>query len=175
MADHWPALTIRQPWCWAITHDAAAPRHHKPVENRTWPTRYRGPLWLTAGARSRWDPAGAASPLVQAAWAAHLIGQGRAQESTDYPGLRRSTLLMDFGAVVALAQLAGCHHASACGRDGRLCSRWAVPGQFHFVLRELRRLAEPVPVYGSRKLWALSWDADAAARAQLAGTDAARA
>lgn len=36
------ALSIRQPWLWAIMHLG------KNVENRTWPTRYRGRICLHA-------------------------------------------------------------------------------------------------------------------------------
>ena len=36
------ALSIRQPWAWLIAHG------HKPVENRTWPTAYRGDLLIHA-------------------------------------------------------------------------------------------------------------------------------
>jgi hypothetical protein len=39
------ALSIRQPWAWAI---AAG---HKRVENRTWPTSFRGPIAIHAPAR----------------------------------------------------------------------------------------------------------------------------
>jgi len=39
------ALTIRQPWAWAITHG------YKKFENRTWQTSYRGPLLIHAGRR----------------------------------------------------------------------------------------------------------------------------
>ena len=35
------ALSIRQPWAWCILHG-------KPVENRDWWTRYRGPLLIHA-------------------------------------------------------------------------------------------------------------------------------
>lgn len=37
------ALSIRQPWAWLIVNG------HKPVENRTWETFYRGPLLIHAG------------------------------------------------------------------------------------------------------------------------------
>ena len=37
------ALSIRQPWIYAILHLG------KEVENRTWDTKYRGPLLLHAG------------------------------------------------------------------------------------------------------------------------------
>ena len=42
-------LTVRQPWAHAIIHLG------KDVENRSWPTSYRGPLLIHAG--SRRDPA----------------------------------------------------------------------------------------------------------------------
>lgn len=35
-------LSVRQPWAWFIANG------HKPVENRTWATRYRGPLLIHA-------------------------------------------------------------------------------------------------------------------------------
>ncbi|ANP62349.1 TPA: ASCH domain-containing protein [Pseudomonas aeruginosa] len=36
------ALSIRQPWAWLIVHG------FKPVENRDWPTRFRGPFLVHA-------------------------------------------------------------------------------------------------------------------------------
>lgn len=35
------ALSVRAPWWWAILHG-------KPVENRDWPTNFRGTVWLHA-------------------------------------------------------------------------------------------------------------------------------
>jgi hypothetical protein len=44
------ALSIHQPWAWAILHAG------KTVENRSWPTRYRGPLLIHASkTRSSYD------------------------------------------------------------------------------------------------------------------------
>lgn len=43
-------LTIRQPWAWAIIHGG------KDVENRSWPTKHRGPLLIHAG--SAFEPHG---------------------------------------------------------------------------------------------------------------------
>lgn len=37
------ALSIRQPWAWAIVHAG------KRIENRSWATSYRGPVLLHAG------------------------------------------------------------------------------------------------------------------------------
>ena len=36
------AISIRQPWAWAIVHAG------KDIENRNWPTRYRGPVCIHA-------------------------------------------------------------------------------------------------------------------------------
>jgi len=37
------AISIRQPWAWLIVHG------YKDVENRTWSTKYRGPILIHAG------------------------------------------------------------------------------------------------------------------------------
>ena len=37
------ALSIRQPWAWLIVHGG------KNIENRTWKTKYRGPVLIHAG------------------------------------------------------------------------------------------------------------------------------
>jgi len=42
-----PALSIRQPWCHHILFDG------KPVENRNWPTRFRG--WVLIHASKTFD------------------------------------------------------------------------------------------------------------------------
>ena len=48
------ALSIMQPWAWLIVAG------HKDIENRSWPTRYRGPVLIHAGkkfdgSRDEWD------------------------------------------------------------------------------------------------------------------------
>ena len=37
------ALSIRQPWAWLIVNG------YKDVENRSWATKRRGPIWIHAG------------------------------------------------------------------------------------------------------------------------------
>ena len=168
--ERWPVLTVRQPWEWAIEHG-------KPVENRPRRMAYRGPLWLHAGARSRWDPAGADSYLVQQAWLSYLTGiSSTAIELArqDY-GLTRGNVVMKFGAVSALAGVAGCHHSDECmlplgavppgGRAG--CSPWAVRGQWHIELADVRPLPEPVPCRGALGLWRLPDDVEKAVREQM--------
>src|SRR5262249_29654947 len=56
------------------------------------------------------------------------------------------------GAVVALAQLADCHHA-----DGACCRRqWGQPDAWHLLLRNLTPLAYPVPARGHLGVWPLT-------------------
>jgi hypothetical protein len=40
----WKVIVIRQPWAWLIVHG------YKDIENRSWATRYRGPLLIQASA-----------------------------------------------------------------------------------------------------------------------------
>src|ERR1017187_5127876 len=97
MPERCPVLTVCQPWSWALLHG-------KSVENRTWEMQHRGPLWLHAGARSRWDPAGAAPPVVPAAWCAGW-GTGKLAH------LNRRTADIPGGAVTPLVKVTASHQA----------------------------------------------------------------
>lgn len=153
------ALTVRQPWSHMIAHCG------KNVENRGRQTRYRGLLAVHAGARSRWDSSGEQSPLVREAWReyGHLAAH-----------LDRDSPWIDFGAVIAVADLYGCHEwpdAGSCNGRGRPpCSPWASLDQWHWQLRNVRRI-KPVPCRGALGLWRLPEDVEKAVRAQLEGVD----
>lgn len=75
-------LTIAQPWAWAIATG------HKSVENRSWRTRYRGPL------------------LIHAAQSTN-----RLHYSHLFANLPEN---LDFGAIIAEVQLVDCIPASEC-------------------------------------------------------------
>lgn len=167
-ANAYPVLTVRPPWSWALLHG-------KPVENRSWEMKYKGPLWLHSGARSRWDPDGAASPLVQAAWDRYLRS-----DVPDWPGLPcsdvelgRRTTLMAFGTVTSLMEVTGCHFWDECGppphpeRPRQLCSPWAARDQWHIELTVRLVLPEPVPCRGMLGLWWLPDEVEARVRRQL--------
>jgi hypothetical protein len=144
------ALTLRQPWATAVAELG------KNVENRTWrlPPGY---LWIHAGARSGWDPAGPAHPAFAAAW------RGRRGDVAAGPGL------VTFSSVVALVRVTGAHHAADCtSDDGRRCSPWAAGDQVHNTLELAAVLPEPVRADGQQKLWALPVSAESACRVQLA-------
>ena len=123
------ALTVRQPWAWAIAVG------EKTVENRGWPTRYRGPLAIHAAKAP--DLEGWTDPAI-----------GRAMDSQE-PGP------MAYGAVIAVVEVTGCHPAAR--RWPTCCQPWGFEDQYHFELAGARRLPEPVPAKGRLGLW--NWEA----------------
>jgi hypothetical protein len=96
-----PALSVRQPWAWLLASG------QKDIENRTWRTRYRGPILIHAGLnRSGWKPELLAdiAPLV------HL------------------PIELDFGGIVGIADVVACEETS--------CSPWYITGSFAWVLSD---------------------------------------
>jgi len=129
------ALTITQPWAAAIAAAALAPEH-KTTENRTWSTRYRGPLLIHAGQGFDDDAVGL-EPDAHRVWAALAAVLPHA------PGA------LDHGAIIATARLTDCHPADGC------CAPWGQqhPGTRHWTLADIRPLPEPVRCPGRLGLW----------------------
>jgi hypothetical protein len=140
------ALSIQHPWGAAIAYGT------KRVENRTWPA----PRWAIEQMIA-----------IHASKKPDISARPPAGES--WPMERR----MYLGAVIALAEVAGCHHSDECmlpaniALPGAGCSRWAVRGQFHIELANVRPLPDPVPCKGMLGLWRLPEDVEKAVRVQL--------
>ena len=108
------ALSIRQPWAWLIVNG------HKDIENRTWPTRFRGQVYIHAG---------------------------RGVVPDDFPEqreyLRWSGIVlpsdMPRGAIVGEATIVDCVDASD--------SPWFC-GPYGFVLSDPVAYSEPIPYRG---------------------------
>ncbi len=137
------ALTICQPWAHLIAqpdgweHNIFGPA--KRVENRTWPTPYRGPLAIHAGKGRQ-----------------HITPEDLAE----FPA-------MAFGALVAVAELVDC--VQLLGEDGMQMARrvpeWAqakwpwlaehmhTEGPWVWILANVRPLAVAVPCRGAQRLW----------------------
>jgi hypothetical protein len=141
------ALSVQPPWSWAIAWAG------KTVENRTWPTRFRGEVAIRASKK-----------LDKSA-----LEDWRIVEAITRPGT--ANLRYDFGRIVAVAELVSCHlspdFGGTCGATRPLCSPWAVRDQYHWVLASVRPLAEPVPARGMLGLWTVPEEAERAIRAQL--------
>lgn len=112
------AISVLQPWAWAIAHG------HKRVENRTWNTSHRGPLLIHASMRV--DLAACDSPLIRAA------------------GWDPADPLALLGAIIAVVDLTGvCAPGDDCD-----CGVWAEPGAHHWRLDGVRTLPRPVVAVG---------------------------
>lgn len=143
MTDDLRAITVRQPWAWAIAHGG------KTIENRSRGTSYRGPLLIHAGAG--WSARGDSDPRVLDAWTTlgHPITAGR---------VSMAPRLVPLAKVIAVAQLVDSHPDADC------CRPWGeseyaengghvVRGIHHLVLEDVRPLREPIPARGSLGLW----------------------
>lgn len=141
-------LTLRQPWATLIAH------HGKRIENRQWTTRYRGPLLIHAGLGFDADAAG---------WA-------RGRPDLPYPHSAPPTGY-PAGSVVAVATLTDIHSCPVEG-EAHPCPVAANPwaqshARYHWILTEVRALAEPVPARGALGLWRPSPALVATVRAAL--------
>jgi hypothetical protein len=165
------ALTIKQPWAFFVAHCG------KSCENRPRQMRYRGPLAIHAGAYSGWDRAAESDLTALAAWREYATVPATGRLAA--PLTRANAFpYFTFGAVIAMAVATGCHHSDECMLPEHLvppggytgCSRWAVRGQWHIELADVRTLPEPVPCRGALGLWHLPPEAEQAVRDQLEAT-----
>jgi hypothetical protein len=106
-------LTVHQPWAWAIVSGIKA------VENRTWPTRYRGPILIHAG-KSR-------ASLV------HLAEVPEAPAPAE----------LVFGAVIGGVEILDCVPAQVC--EGRRFAR----GPWCWILANPWQLIHPLYLPGA--------------------------
>jgi hypothetical protein len=147
------ALTVQQPWAWAIVHGG------KDVENRTQAWGYRGPLAIHAGARI--SERGLQSPLVQEA--AQRVDSERPVVLPFNGKVWRHDSLQ-LGAVIGVVDLVDVHTADWCWEPEGHCSPWAESSYVehggdvrdrivHLVLENPRPLATPIPARGRLGLW----------------------
>lgn len=98
----------------------------KDVENRSWKTNHRGPLVVHAGAGKFTD---------------FDVGQWAKGRGVRIP-VDRPT-----GAILGIVDVVNC----VKGHD----SPWAIEGQWHWILKNPKRIASPKPVKGRLGLWSL--------------------
>lgn len=126
------AITICQPYASLI----ANPPHVKRIENRTWPTRYRGDIAIHAGKSTLWIRT----------WSGAMPRP------------------MPFGAIVAVARLYDCLElasaleAIARGEGGAAHAELLIQsdhagGPFCWMFDMIRPLAEPVYCPGAQGMW----------------------
>jgi hypothetical protein len=113
------ALTLKQPWAAAILWGG------KDVENRSWPTRFRGEVHIHAGSRD--DPAWMDSPMAEAIAA---IPEG---------------LRSLHGLILGTVEITG------CVRDAS--SPWATENHWHWLLKDPRPYPSPIRDRGRLQFW----------------------
>lgn len=130
------AITICQPYAELIAVGS------KRVENRVWPTNYRGPLLIHAGKSRDW-----------------LILDDSGAMDIEY-GIPVAN--MAFGAVVATARLIDCvrHEAIEAGKYDEIYPwvkghRHAI-GPWCWILEGVRRLPNPLPARGAQGLFEIT-------------------
>ncbi|MEO5742762.1 MAG: ASCH domain-containing protein [Vicinamibacterales bacterium] len=125
------ALTVCQPYAELIA------RGDKPIENRTWPTSYRGPLAIHAGKSRAWLGADDEDAALYAV----------------------DVRAIPFGAVVAIADLVACLPLLYPADGANWPARWKAlanhehaNGPYCWVLENVRRI-EPAPYRGAQGIW----------------------
>ena len=115
------ALTICQPYAELIA------RGEKIIENRTWPTSYRGPIAIHAGKSRSWL---------------------NADDLKQYPS-------MVFGAVIATARLIDCVRYEHLG--AHLINDKHANGPWCWLLADVIRVDPPQTINGALGLWTYNW------------------
>lgn len=161
------AITVRQPWAWAIVHAG------KNVENRTRNIAgaYRGPVAIHAGLAL--DEGAIDDFTLRRAW--HLAGMPTMPSTTPgiaLPWLRHWNIEDDeqwlpTGAVIGVAELVEVHRCHIGNTDAPACSPWATAGDYHLVLADARPLARPIRWRGALGLWTVPDDLETAIREQV--------
>jgi hypothetical protein len=153
------ALTVQQPWAWAIVHGG------KDIENRTQAWSYRGPLAIHAGARL----SDRGCDLVP-----ELLDLTRPDLLAEY-----ADTTMTYGAIVGVVDLVDVH--PAVGDDLAVCcsSVWGETSYAEHGGRTRRevihmeltnaRAVDPIPCKGRLGLWTPPADVLAALADQLVG------
>ncbi len=121
------ALTIKQPWAWFIANG------FKDIENRSWPTKYRGVILIHAGK----EPYGGSNQAAVTTARELCKANGALAHEEQVPEV------FDYGGIVGIAQIADCvdrHH-----------SPWFF-GPYGFVLTNAKPLPY-VPCRGTLSLW----------------------
>ena len=144
------AVSVRQPWAWAIA------RGYQPVLNGAADTGYRGPVAIHASFRV--DLESFESDVVR-----------RAVSTAWDPADPAAAI----GGIVAVVSLAGVCAAATSGAPCG-CGAWARPSAYHWRLAGPRPLRWPVLAVGQAGLWELA-PAVAGGVARLLADDTVRA
>lgn len=176
-----PALSLRQPWLWAVTDLG------KPIENRKWKTSHRGPFWLHAAKGCTVVECGEALR-----WMRHNVVNPIATQEKLWPGLNEPWPGLENlprGGLCGRSEVVGViepiHMWSSARKSGQATLdevrdgmaargvsltledlRWWMPDQYGFVLRNT--VSFPlIPCIGALSFFRLSKEKEMAAECAL--------
>jgi hypothetical protein len=118
------AITVRQPWAWAIIHAG------KDIENRSWKTNLRGRIAIHAGAG-----------MTRAEYEEGCKSILRRKPKIKIPAYED----MVRSAIVGMVEIVDCIERSG--------STWHTKGSIGFVLARPKKLPEPIKCKGALKFW----------------------
>lgn len=123
------ALSIKQPWAWLIAIGL------KDIENRSWPTNYRGFVYIHASAK---DSKSQTGYELLSSDQFSLIPRGKIVKYLDSD--------FDRSAIIGEVEIVDCVQNSD--------SIWAEPGQWHWQLKNARLFEQPYKnVKGKLSFW----------------------
>lgn len=134
------AITICQPWAWAIIHGP------KRIENRTWPSDYHGPLLIHAGKSEKYWSDGIEFLSVLSI-ALPCLGD------------------VAWGEIIGVVDMVGCmpvHQAKAAGMNWPFAE-----GPWCHIYENPRAFLEPIPYRGRQRLFGVP---DHVVAAQMSAT-----
>lgn len=122
------ALSIQQPWAWAILYLG------KRVENRTWYTGFRGPIYIHAGKKVDRGAFDYIDDLIDEKTAAEIVAELGCSKGKLYCGY-----------LVGTATVTDCVKPESVADEQ---GAWA-NGPWCFVLDDVKPLPEPIPHKGA--------------------------
>jgi hypothetical protein len=125
------ALSIRNPWAWAMFQP-----NPKDIENRDWSTKLRGRIAIHT---SKFNKSVFEDELY---WFKEMIGKINQAQKRDLKAPEQSDL--SFGAIIGTVEIVDCVRQSD--------SLWFV-GDYGFVLQNPITLPEPIVCTGARGFW----------------------
>lgn len=117
-------ISVQEPWAWAIVAG------HKPIENRTWSTPYRGPVAIQASTSKRAITGEADNILENAGpkvWA-----------QIDDERIGKDNQILHFGAIVGVVDIVGCFLYDATESNGDFEAQCRAAGYGDWLAKHTR-------------------------------------
>lgn len=130
------ALSIKQPFAFLICAG------YKDAENRNWPTKFRGRIYVHASKTFDYDGFNAVC-----AW----IGKGRVPP-VDPEEWANQAVNQVLGAIIGEVDIVDCKYRFGEENDN-LYSKWHIPGSYGFILANPVLYDKPIPMKGSLGLF----------------------